>query len=140
MEKYKLLLHVNELRRWDMAFGNMRKLIADVGENAVDIVVLANGPAVTAFTEKQMLADMRDLAIKGVNFLACRNSIKELCPGGEVCMLDDPSSNVCINKKGFVFKDVCMAEESLSPFIKVVPTGITEIVRRQSEGYAYVKP
>jgi intracellular sulfur oxidation DsrE/DsrF family protein len=35
---------------------------------------------------------------------------------------------------------VCINKESLPEFIHIVPAGITEIIRKQAEGYAYVKP
>ncbi len=140
MEKLKVVFHVNEPGRWDMTLLNIRRLLLDVGEEAVDIVVMANGPAVTAYTDKDRLAVMKPFSKRGINFLVCRNSIKEICPGGDVCMLDDPKSRICINKKGYIFKDVCIAEDALHSFIKIVPAGITEIIKRQAEGYAYVKP
>jgi len=34
----------------------------------------------------------------------------------------------------------CLKEELLPSFIGIVPVGITEIIRRQQDGFAYVKP
>jgi len=33
-----------------------------------------------------------------------------------------------------------LEEKSLHPFVTVIPAGITEIVKKQAEGYGYVKP
>jgi len=55
---------------------------------------------------------MEKLSKVGVKFVACRNALK-----GQL-----------------------VDEESLPDFVTVVPAGITEIVRKQAEGYAYIKP
>ncbi|MBI4686726.1 MAG: DsrE family protein [Nitrospirae bacterium] len=114
----KVLFHVNEPDRWNVALGNITNLIKDVGEGNADIVVLANGPSVSAYADNEKLEVMKGLAEKGVKFLTCRNSLKKMCSDGTVCV----------------------TEEALLPFIGVVPAGITEIIKRQHDGYAYVKP
>lgn len=114
----KVLFHVNEADRWDTALGNISNLIKDVGGDAVEIVVVANGPSVMSFIDGDKLEIMREQAGKGVKILACGNSLKKMCYG----------------------VDACISEASLPSFIDVVPAGITEIIRRQAEGYSYVKP
>lgn len=118
MEKLKVLFHVNEVDRWGIALGNITNLLIDVGEGNADVIVLANGPSVSAYADAEKIEMMRGLSEKGVRFLACRNSLKKMC-----------SDNV-----------ICINEETLPSFIGVVPAGITEIIKRQHEGYAYVKP
>lgn len=118
MERLKALFHINEIEKWETALGNIVNLIKDVGEGAVDIAVLANGPSVSAYADEGRLTAMRELAEQGANFLVCRNSLKKMCSGGSVCI----------------------SEDSLPSFVRVVPAGITEIIRRQADGYAYVKP
>jgi len=117
MKKLEVLFHINEVERWDTALGNITNLIKDVGEEAVDAVVLANGPAVNAYIDDKKIATIKGLIDKGVRFLTCRNSLKKMCSAG-----------------------VCISEETLPSFIGVVPAGITEIVKMQADGYAYVKP
>jgi intracellular sulfur oxidation DsrE/DsrF family protein len=118
MERLKVLFHINELERWDTALGNIINLLKDVGEEAVDVVVLANGPSVNAYGNDNKLSVMKGLSERGVRFLACRNSLRKMCASG----------------------DTCINEESLSSFIETVPAGITAIIKIQSDGYAYVKP
>jgi uncharacterized protein len=55
---------------------------------------------------------MRDLNSKGVKFVACNNSLTSLD-----------------------FK-----KEDLIDFINIVPVGVLELIVKQEEGYAYVKP
>lgn len=118
MGKLKVLFHVNEVDRWDVALGNIENLINDVGEDNVDVAVLANGPSVAAYADAEKVETMKGLSEKGAKFLACRNSLKKMCSEGTVCI----------------------SEENLPSFVSVVPAGITEIIKKQHEGYAYVKP
>jgi len=118
MKKLKVLFHINELEKWDTALGNMINLLKDAGEDAVDAVVLANGPSVNAYGIDNKLSVMKGLSERGVRFLACRNSLRKMCSSG----------------------DSCINEENLPSFIETVPAGITAIIKIQSDGYAYVKP
>ncbi|BCV22196.1 DsrE family protein [Moorella sp. Hama-1] len=132
MDRLKVLFHVNESSRWEVVLTNLANFLHDVGEGQAAIEVVANGEAVSVFgiscfvaggnaggsscgtgtTRGTPVEKMEQLAAKGVNFIACRNALK-----GQ-----------------------SIPEDSLPGFITVVPAGITEIVRRQAEGYAYIKP
>ncbi|GAB4414152.1 MAG: DsrE family protein [Thermodesulfovibrionales bacterium] len=118
MGKLRVLFHVNEVDRWDVAIGNIVNLIKDAGVDNVDVVVLANGPSVAAYVDAEKVAAMKGLSEKGAKFFACGNSLKKMCSEGSVCI----------------------SEENLPSFVTVVPAGITEIIKKQHEGYAYVKP
>ncbi|HQA04264.1 MAG TPA: DsrE family protein, partial [Thermodesulfovibrio thiophilus] len=109
---------VNENEKWNVALGNITNLIKDVGEDNADIVVLANGASVSAYVDDEKIKIMKALSEKGVKFIACRNSLKKMC-----------ADNV-----------ICINEDNLPSFVTVVPAGITEIIKKQQEGYAYVKP
>lgn len=117
MGKLKVLFHVNENEKWDMALANAANLLKDIGPEGADAVVLANGPSVAAYVDDRKISVMEGLASQGVTFLACRNSLKKMCEGG-----------------------LCITEEGLPKFITVIPAGVTELARRQAEGYAYIKP
>ena len=118
MKEMRLLLHVGDNDRWSVALGNAVNFLEDVGEDRADVVIVANGTAPASYAYSDKIETMKVLAEQGVQFIACRNSLKKLCAGG----------SVCIN------------ENALPAFVNVVPAGISEIVRKQQEGYAYVKP
>jgi intracellular sulfur oxidation DsrE/DsrF family protein len=118
MNKLKVVIHVNEPERWKKALGNIRNLIKEVGEGEADIVALANGSAVTAFGDPELVEAMKLLADQGAHFIACRNSLKNMCDEGVICI----------------------RENKLPSFVSVTPAGITELIKRQHQGYAYVKP
>lgn len=130
MGKLKVLFHVNELERWQRTLLNVINFVKDVGQENADIEVVANGAAVSAYSDKCQIAgglgetstscgkangelyeEMNKLAQMGIRFVACRNALR-------MHSLD---------------------ENMLSPFITVVPAGITEIAKKQAEGYAYIK-
>ncbi|MBF0606025.1 MAG: DsrE family protein [Candidatus Magnetobacterium sp. LHC-1] len=118
MEKLKVIFHVNEPDRWEVALGNVTNLLRDVSPDMAEVRVLANGPSISAFADEAKLSTMQGLAEVGVKFLACRNSLNKLGCAGEVCITVD----------------------NLPPYIGVVPAGITELIKSQTEGFAYVKP
>jgi len=130
MGKLKVLFHVNEPERWQRTLLNASNFIKDVGQENADIEVVANGAAVSAYVDNCQIAgsdcktaascgkasgelheEMKKLAKMGVRFVACRNAL------------------------GMHSLD----ENMLPPFITVVPAGITEIAKKQAEGYAYIK-
>jgi len=117
MNEMMLLLHVSDNERWSIALGNAINFIEDAGEDCADVVIVANGTAPASYAYSDKIKKMEALADKGAQFIACRNSLKKLCVEGLVCI----------------------DESALPTFVKVVPAGISEIVHKQREGYAYVK-
>ncbi|MEA5003571.1 MAG: DsrE family protein [Christensenella sp.] len=115
----KVILHVDEAKKWKLALENAKNLLQYGEEFGKEYVVeiLANSAAVTSLTqakakEEGLFADMEDLAIQAVAFVACRNALK---------------ANAVL-------------EGSLIPFVEVVPAGVAELADKQADGYAYVKP
>lgn len=93
---------------------NINNFLRDVGPGKAAVEVLANGAGVQPLNQSvpELTRQMSDLHGQGVVFAACNNALN-------LYNID---------------------KERLQPFIKVVPAGITEIVLKQSEGYAYIKP
>lgn len=114
MEEYKVIFHVNELSKWETTLANVSNLLVDLANEAVEVIVLANGEAVRYYETESTEADVEKLAAlsqKGVHFTACNNALKAQK----------------LNK------------EVLLPYVNIVPAGITELVRKQQMGYAYIK-
>lgn len=80
------------------------------------IEILANSEAVTYYDATQSQDDfnqsMEQLRQRGVIFAACNNALNTF--------------NI--------------QQNNLLHFVEVVPAGVVELVIRQSEGYAYIKP
>lgn len=130
MGKLKVLFHVNEPERWQRTLVNVKNFTQDVGRENAEIEIVANGAAVSAYfdqcrlerssgkitttcgkTNGELLEEMNKLAQMGVRFIACRKALR-------MHSLD---------------------EGMLPAFVTVVPAGITEIAKKQAEGYAYIK-
>ncbi|MFZ5634731.1 MAG: DsrE family protein [Bacillota bacterium] len=130
MDKMKVLFHVNEPERWQRTLLNIINFLNDAGQENVDVEVIANGAAVSAYANKcqikagsetanscgiasgDLLEQINNLTKIGVKFVACRNSLR-------MKSLD---------------------ENMIQSYVTVVSAGITEIVKKQAEGYAYIKP
>lgn len=114
---YKVIFHINEIDKWKTVLGNVSNLLKDMGPEQVEVIVLANGESVRYYEEefieeKEILSTFVDLAEMGVKFVACNNALS--------------SRN--------------MKKDNLQPFVEVVPAGVSELLKRQHEGYAYIKP
>ncbi|MGV8981738.1 DsrE family protein [Clostridium sp.] len=114
MEKYKVIVHIDEITKSTLVIGNINNLIMDLGEENLQVELLANAEGV-----KLMIADSNEfseklkmLDLKNVTFAACANSLRQM-------NLD---------------------EKSLFDFCRVVPSGVGELVIKQTNGYAYIKP
>ncbi len=121
----KCLIHVNEPERWPVAIGNIVNLLNDVGDKNITVIVVSNGAGVKGYIScaeegsgvcapgvMDTLKKMEDLSKRGVRFLACRNALRA--------------------------NDI--DEKDLPSFVEVIPAGMTELIKRQAEGFAYIKP
>lgn len=110
----KTVIHVDESEKWPMAQGNARNLVAYCQERGLDwtVEIVVNGGAVVLLTSSSSVRGLEELLTLGVVVAACNNALQ----GNGI----DPA-------------DLC-------PGVTVVPAGVVELVRRQGEGYAYIKP
>lgn len=112
----KVLFHINEPENWKKVITNVKNFIKDVGVGGAEIEVLANGNAVIILKDKneyeEVLDQLAEITDKKVKVVVCNNALN----AHEI------------------------HKEVLPAFVEVVPAGITEIVKRQNEGYAYIKP
>jgi len=119
IQALKVVFHVNEREKLTLALQNVQNLLTYYAqreiENRTEIVV--NGEAVLALLREEGGDSddgvaMGELSAKGVRIAACGNALKGrgIEPG------------------------------RLYPFVRVVPAGVAELVARQAEGYAYIKP
>lgn len=95
-------------------FRNIENLLADLGENNVEIELVANGEGVNALVKgpDSHVEQIEPLAAKGVRFVACAHSLSQL----EI------------------------ARDALLESVEVVSSGIGELVKKQAEGWAYIRP
>lgn len=115
MAEYKVIFHIDENDKWNLLLKNVSNLLNATDGEKIYIEVLANSEAVKYYNLNQGNADiekMRHLHKKGVKFVACNNA---LAAHG-------------------------IQKENIIEFVDVVPAGVLELVKKQNEGYAYIKP
>jgi intracellular sulfur oxidation DsrE/DsrF family protein len=114
-DRLRVVVHVDEasVERQRLALGNVANLLDDADAAGAQVEIVCNGPAIAALTVESALAtDLSALRARGVGLLACHNS---MAAAG-------------------------LSNEDLMIGVTVIPAGISHLVRRQHEGWAYVRP
>jgi intracellular sulfur oxidation DsrE/DsrF family protein len=113
VKRYRAVFHLTENERANLALNNVRNLLAELGEDQVEAEVVANSEGVKALLKTGPYGDrVGELAARGVRFVLCSKSIKAM-------KLDEGE-----------FLDL----------VEVVPTGTGELVKKQADGWSYVRP
>ncbi len=115
MEKIKLLIHVAQKERWDIAAKNAINFLksAKDGEQ-LEVVLIANGDSVTRCTkcDRALFDNLKQLVLDGGKIFLCENSLRNF---------DIPKSR-------------------LPEVFGTVPAAIRALVDYQREGWIYVRP
>ena len=112
MAHYNTIVHIDELSKWNLALGNVRNLLKAEGDTFT-VEVLANSEAVRRYIKTEAGdPDVQALLAQGVRFVACNNALK--------------ANN--------------LLPDDLLEGVEVVPAGVVELIKKQAEGYAYLKP
>jgi intracellular sulfur oxidation DsrE/DsrF family protein len=103
----------NDPAKWNLALNNAKNLQDDVGAANVDIEIVAYGPGIGMLKlESHTGARIADAAKAGIKVTACENTMR-----GQKLTKDDMLGG-----------------------ISYVPAGVTEIMKKQHEGWAYLRP
>jgi intracellular sulfur oxidation DsrE/DsrF family protein len=98
---------------WMLALNNVRNAQKDVGPQNIDVEVVAFGPGLEMLKDDSVVANrVQDAIGRGVHFVACRNTMR--------------AEHV--------------TEAELIPGIGYTQAGVVEIIRKQTEGYTYLRP
>ncbi len=102
----------NDPARWNLILNNMNALREDVGAEGVEIELVAYGPGLLMLTaDSSVKQRLADAIRKGVQVNACQNTMK-----------------------GMKFTPADMA-----PDIGYVSSGVVEVMRKQQQGWAYIR-
>jgi hypothetical protein len=116
MGEIKVIFHIDELNKWKLLLKNVSNLLHAVDVEKCNIEVMANSEAVKLYTINvdlnSEISVMKKLNSKGVKFVACNNAL---------------------NSYG-------IKKEDLMECVDIVPVGVLELINKQAEGYAYIKP
>ena len=114
MSTYRVVFQVSEadLGLHEQVLRNVANTMADLGEGT-RVAIVAHGPGLQLVLGATGQSDaLAELVSAGVELLACGNTMRRL--------------------------DV--TDDQLLPGVAVVSAGVAEIVRRQQDGWAYVRP
>ncbi len=103
----------NDPQKWNLALNNAKNVQVDLGEEAVELEIVVYGPGISMLKGDSPLAARVAAALKsGVKVVACENTMKA---------------------QKLVYADML-------PNIGYVPAGVVELITRQREGFAYIRP
>ena len=114
-KRHKIVIQVsdNDPAKWNLALNNAKNLQDDVGAANVDIEIVAYGPGIGMLKLESPSAPRVAEAMKAdVKVIACENTMR-----GQKLTRDD-----------------------MLPALSYVPAGVTQIMTRQGQGWAYLRP
>jgi intracellular sulfur oxidation DsrE/DsrF family protein len=113
--KNRIVMQVsdNDPAKWNLALNNVRNLQGDLGAGNVEIEVVAYGPGINMLKAESVVGNRIDEALgTGVKVVACENTMR--------------------NAK--------LSKDDMLHGIGYVGAGVVEIMQRQQQGWAYLRP
>lgn len=114
-DKSKMVIQVsdNDPAKWNLTLNNIKNVQKDLGKDNVELELVAYGPGINMLKAESEVANRVEEAVdSGVQVVACENTMR----GQKLTKAD-------MNAK-----------------IGYVPAGVVEILQRQKQGYAYLRP
>ena len=114
-ERQKVVFQVsdNDPAKWNLALNNARNVQSDLGKDNVDVEIVAYGPGLNMLKADSKVAGRLAQAMdKSVGLMACENTMR--------------------NTK--------TTKADMYAGISYVDAGVVHIMKRQREGWAYVRP
>ena len=114
-QKAKIVLQVsdNDSAKWNLALNNARNAQDDLGKDNIDIEIVVYGPGIHMLRMEATTATRVTQAIKsGISIVACENTM----------------TAQKINKA------------DMHDAISYVPAGVIQLMKRQQQGWAYIRP
>lgn len=112
-QKVVLQVSDNDEGKWNLALNNVRNLQAELGKDKIDIEIVAYGPGIAMLKAESTVGNrIADAKAAGVQVVACENTMK-----AQKLVKDDMLSTIS--------------------YVKV---GVIELMDRQKQGWAYIRP
>lgn len=114
-EKAKMVIQVsdNDPAKWNLALNNARNIQKDLGQANVELEIVAYGPGINMLkAESEVGNRINETVESGVKVLACENTMR--------------------NQK--------LKKDDMLASIIYAPAGVIEILQRQNQGWAYLRP
>ena len=114
-EKQRMVMQVSDgdPARWNLALNNLRNVQKELGKENTDLEVVAYGPGISMLKMESPVGPRIAEALKsGIRVVACENTMH----GQKLTRAD------------------------MLPDIGYVRAGVVELIEKQKEGYAYIRP
>lgn len=99
--------------KWNLALNNAKNVQTDLGASNVDIEIVAYGPGIGMLKADSVVANrVGEAMASGVAVVACENTMK--------------------GQK--------LAKDDMLPKIGYVNAGVVELMQKQQQGWAYIRP
>jgi uncharacterized protein len=99
--------------KWNLALNNANNVQHALGANNIDIEIVTYGPGIGMLKMDSLVGNRVDEAKKaGITIVACQNTMR--------------------NMK--------LTDADMLPNTSYVPSGVVEVIKREREGYAYIRP
>jgi intracellular sulfur oxidation DsrE/DsrF family protein len=114
-ERYKVVLQVSDAdpAKWNLALNNANNIQHDLGKGNVDIEIVAYGPGIGMLKgDSKIAARLAQALDNNIGLLACENTMR--------------------NQK--------LEKSVMYSGIAYVPAGVVHIMKREREGWQYIRP
>jgi uncharacterized protein len=112
---YKLAIQMsdNDPAKWNLALNNAKNVQDELGVANVEVEIVAFGPGIHMLKIDSAVNSRIGEATKaGIKVLACENTMRNLK----------------------------VSKDDIAPTVGYVPAGVVHIMRRQTEGWSYIRP
>ncbi len=112
-ERVVIQVSDNDPKKWHLALNNAKNVQSDLGADKTEIEIVAYGPGIGMLKSDAEVANrVEDAVAAGVKVVACENTMRA--------------------QK--------IARDDMHGKIQYVGAGVVEIMRRQQQGWAYLRP
>ena len=113
--KERVVIQVSEAdpQKWNLALNNAKNVQTDLGADKTEVEIVAYGPGIGMLKADALVANrIEDATAAGVKVVACENTMKA--------------------QK--------ITRDEMHRKVDYVPAGVVQLMRRQQQGYAYIRP
>ena len=111
--KLAIQMSDNDPAKWNLALNNAKNVQDELGAANVEVEIVAFGPGIQMLKLDSAVNSRIGEATKaGIKVLACENTMRNLK----------------------------VSKDDIAPSVGYVPAGVVHIMRRQTEGWAYLRP
>ena len=112
---HKLVLQVSDVDpgKWNLALNNAENVQSDLGAKNVKIEIVAYGPGIGMLKSDSVVGNrIQDAIAAGIEVAACQTTMRK----------------------------AKLTKDDMLPKLAYVPSGVVELMKREREGYAYIRP